>query len=160
MDCRRVKRSVSTGERKKRLFVDGLPAKVEELPLEFAMVVRNPRINSDRFVYGDGKVLIAGYGKSKCRFFISTLDTSFFTDLVTNEVCIDYSLLVGLILTWIIIQVITLISCIMLVRRYKKYYEQELFKNTTDDLHRNFGFGFSNLDNRRVHWADNGTEFT
>lgn len=51
------------GERRKRLIVDGLPAKVEELPLEFAMVVRNPRINSDRFVYGDGKILLAGYGK-------------------------------------------------------------------------------------------------
>lgn len=83
-----------------------------------------------------------------------------FADLVTNEVCIDYSLLVGLIITWILIQMITLISCIMLVRRYKKYYEQEVIRNSSDELHRNFGFGVSNLDNRRVHWADNGSEFT
>lgn len=43
----------------------------------------------------------------------------------------------------------------MLVRRYKKYYEQQLIRSTTDELHRNFGFGVSSFDNRRVHWADN-----
>lgn len=49
---------------KRHFFIEGTQAKVEELPLEFVMVVRNPRIHSERLVYGDGKILIAGYGKN------------------------------------------------------------------------------------------------
>lgn len=52
----------SDDEKVKIMFPVENEAKVEELPLEFVMVVRNPRITSDRFVYGDGKILIAGYG--------------------------------------------------------------------------------------------------
>lgn len=38
-------------------------AKIEELPLEFVMVVRNPKASSDRFIFGENKILIAGYGQ-------------------------------------------------------------------------------------------------
>ncbi|KAJ3626559.1 hypothetical protein MTP99_017046 [Tenebrio molitor] len=112
-----------------------------EMPLEFVMIVRNPSANSDRLVLGDGKILVAGY------------------DFITNEVCLDYSLFVGLIVTWVLIQVIFITCCVVLVRRYRKYYEHESTTQSLEQLHKNFGIGFSNLENRRVHWADNG-DFT
>lgn len=37
-------------------------AKIEELPLEFVMVVRNPKVSSDKIVFGENRILIAGYG--------------------------------------------------------------------------------------------------
>lgn len=40
-------------------------AKVEELALEYVMVVRNPKIETDRLIYEDRKILIAGYGASR-----------------------------------------------------------------------------------------------
>lgn len=44
----------------------GIQATVEELPLEFVMIVRNPKIASDKFINGENnKILIAGYGKQK-----------------------------------------------------------------------------------------------
>lgn len=51
-------------------------------------------------------------------------------------------------------QVVLVICCALLIRRYKKNYEQEMIRQSVDELHRNFGLGFSNLDARRVHWAD------
>lgn len=36
---------------------------IEELPLEFVMVVRNPRVSSDKFIFGENRILIAGYGE-------------------------------------------------------------------------------------------------
>lgn len=165
--CPKVCPVVECVERNKRMVKENntylldnvTPAKVEELPLEFVMVVRNPRINSDRFIYGEhGKILIAGYGSKKT--FLPQHILISFTDFITNEVCIDYSLLVGLIVTWVLIQVILVISCAMIVRRYRKYYEQQLLQNSSDEMHQNFGFGIGSLDNRRVHWADNGSDLT
>lgn len=80
-------------------------------------------------------------------------------DYIANEVCLDYSLFLGLIITWVLIQVIFVVCCLVLVRRYKKYYEQESTNQSLEQLNKNFGIGFSNLENRRVHWADNG-DFT
>ncbi|XP_076265631.1 uncharacterized protein LOC143199593 isoform X2 [Rhynchophorus ferrugineus] len=113
---------------------------VNQMPLEYVMVVRNPNSYSDRLIFGDkdgAKILVAGYNYK------------------TNEVCLDYSLVLGLIITWIIVQLIFIICCIILVRRYKKYYEEEYTRASMEELHKNFGIGFSNLENRRVHWADN-----
>ncbi|XP_044261886.1 uncharacterized protein LOC123009553 isoform X2 [Tribolium madens] len=111
---------------------------VMKMPLEFIMIVRNPGVNSERLVLGDGKILVAGY------------------DFISNEVCLDYSLFIGLIITWVLIQIIFITCCIILVRRYKKYYEHESLTQSLEQLNKNFGIGFSNLDGRRVHWADNG----
>ncbi|KAJ8918619.1 hypothetical protein NQ315_013125 [Exocentrus adspersus] len=108
-----------------------------ELPLEYVMVVRDPKFVSDRLVFGDNKILVAGY------------------DYTTNEVCLDYSLVIGLIITWVVIQICFVVGCVMLVKRYKRYYERECTKQSLEELHKNFGIGFSNLENRRVHWADN-----
>ena len=123
------------------------------MPLEFVMIVRNSNANSERLVLSDGKVLVAGYGKSSK--LLEQFKIKFIADYITNEVCLDYSLFVGLIITWVLIQVIFIVCCIVLVRRYKKYYEHESTTQSLEELNKNFGIGFSNLDNRRVHWADN-----
>ncbi|XP_072388554.1 uncharacterized protein [Diabrotica undecimpunctata] len=108
-----------------------------EMPLEYIMIVRQSnKFVSDRLVLGDNKILVAGY------------------DYATNEVCLDYSLVIALIILWIIIQIFFVIGSIVLVRRYKRYYQHECTRQSMEELHKNFGFGSSNLENRRVHWAD------
>lgn len=80
-----------------------------------------------------------------------------FADPIKNEVCLDYSLLIAVVTTWILIQIILIICCALLIRRYKKYHEQESIRQSLEELHRNFGLGLSNLDSRRVHWADDSS---
>lgn len=75
-------------------------------------------------------------------------------DFVDDKVCFDYSMLIGLVVTWALIQIIFLVCCFILIRRYKKHYENEYIRQSLEDLHKNFGLGFSNLDNRRVRFAD------
>ncbi|CAH1101390.1 unnamed protein product [Psylliodes chrysocephalus] len=110
-----------------------------QMPLEYIMVVKHPnKYVSDRLVYADNqKILVAGY------------------DYTTNEVCLDYSLVIALIILWILVQIFFVIGSIVLVRRYKRYYQHECTRQSMEELHKNFGIGFSNLENRRVHWADN-----
>ncbi|CAH1998224.1 unnamed protein product [Acanthoscelides obtectus] len=121
-----------------RTEFEGRTRNVNEMPLEYFMVVRDAVSTSDRLVFGDNKILFAGYNYS------------------TQEVCLDYSLVVGLITTWIIVQIIFLVGCVLLVRRYKRYYQEESMRQSMEELHKNFGIGFSNVENRRgVHWADN-----
>lgn len=36
---------------------------INEMPLEYIMIVRDPKFVSDRLVFGDNKILVAGYGK-------------------------------------------------------------------------------------------------
>ncbi|KAJ8986008.1 hypothetical protein NQ317_013892 [Molorchus minor] len=110
---------------------------VNEMPLEYILIVRNPKSFSDRLVFGENKILVAGY------------------DYTTNEVCMDYSLVIGLIITWMLVQIIFIVGCVVLIRRYKRYYKNECTRQSLEELHKNFGIGFSNLENRRVHWADN-----
>ncbi|KAK4875890.1 hypothetical protein RN001_012312 [Aquatica leii] len=111
--------------------------KVPKMPLEFVIVVRNPKISSNKLVHTENnKIVIAGY------------------DLQTNEVCIDFSLLIGIIIVWIGTQIILLVCGLLMIKRYKKYYRRENTNQSLEELHKNFGLGFSNLENRRVHWAD------
>ncbi|KAH1009360.1 hypothetical protein HUJ04_001723 [Dendroctonus ponderosae] len=113
---------------------------INQMPLEYVMIVRDASFQPDRLIVGnnDGKILVAGY------------------NFVTDEVCMDYSLVIGLIVTWVLVQLIFIIACICLVRRYKKHYQEEFSRASMEDLNKNFGLGFSNLENRRVRWADNG----
>ncbi|KAF5298149.1 hypothetical protein FQA39_LY02573 [Lamprigera yunnana] len=114
--------------------------KIIKMPLEFIFIVRTPKISSNKLVYGDNnKVLIAGY------------------DVVTNEICIDFSLLIGTVMIWIITQIMLLTCGVLLVRRYRKHYQEKRTMHSLEELHKNFGLGFSNLENRRVHWADKGS---
>lgn len=80
-------------------------------------------------------------------------------DYVTNEVCLDFSLVIGLIVTWILVQIIFITACIILVKRYRRHYQQQCTRTSLEELHKNFGLGYSNLENRRVRWADNGDHF-
>lgn len=72
----------------------------------------------------------------------------------------DYSLVIGLLVVWVIVQIIFVIACVFLVRRYKRYYDYHNSRQSMEELHKNFNIGFSNLDNRRVHWADDSAHFT
>nr|XP_023023455.1 uncharacterized protein LOC111511655 [Leptinotarsa decemlineata] len=108
-----------------------------EMPLEYIMLVKDSKYSSEKLVVGENsRILVAGY------------------DYINNEVCMDYSLVIGLIILWLLIQVFFIIGCIVLVKRYKRYYQHECTRQSLEELHKNFGIGFSNLENRRVHWAD------
>ncbi|KAL1498109.1 hypothetical protein ABEB36_008963 [Hypothenemus hampei] len=109
-----------------------------QMPLEYVMVVRSLNSHPDRLILGnnDGKLLVAGF------------------NYATNEVCMDFSLVIGLIITWILIQLIFVIACICLIRQYKKYYQEECRRLTMENFNKNFGLGLSNLESRRVRWAD------
>lgn len=109
-------------------------------PLEIMVIVRNQNLSPDRLAYGGNKVLVAGYNYE------------------TNEVCVDYSLLLGLVISWVLIQIIFAIVCIIMVRKYKKYYQEEYVRQAYEEYNKNFDIGASNLDTRRVRWADSGDE--
>lgn len=133
---------------------------INQMPLEYIMVVRNSEAHPDKLIYGnkDGVILVAGYGNN---IFSSPKQhyTVKIADYVTNEVCLDFSLVIGLIVTWIVVQIIFITACIILVRRYRKHYQQQCSRTSLEELHKNFGLGYSNLENRRVRWADNGDHF-
>lgn len=139
------------------------------------VIVRNQNLSPDRLAYGGNKVLVAGYskymkeinfnlsdskiGEETNRFFIySDNKLLYFPDYETNEVCVDYSLLLGLVISWVLIQIIFAIVCIIMVRKYKKYYQEEYVRQAYEEYNKNFDIGASNLDTRRVRWADSGDE--
>lgn len=72
--------------------------------------------------------------------------------------CVDYSLLLGLVISWVLIQIIFAIACIIMVRKYKKYYQEEYMRHAYEEYNKNFDIGDANLDTRRVRWADSGDE--
>lgn len=80
-------------------------------------------------------------------------------DLTTDEICIDYSLFISIVVTWILIQAILVVTCIVIVNRYKRHYLQEL-EDSADAFQRNYGFGVNNVNSRRVRWADNRSDLS
>ncbi|XP_065173640.1 uncharacterized protein [Atheta coriaria] len=112
--------------------------KTFQMALEYTLIVRNINAKPDKLVYGENnKILVAGF------------------DYLNNEVCIDFSLVIGLIVLWLLIQIILLVACFMLIRKYKKHYENQYLNESIEELHKNFGLGFSNLDtSRRVRFDD------
>ncbi|XP_050314459.1 uncharacterized protein LOC126748949 isoform X2 [Anthonomus grandis grandis] len=109
----------------------------DQIPLEYTMTVTDLNFNPSKFILDHhGTILVAGYRSA------------------TNEVCMDYNLVIGLIITWIIIQLLFIISAVMMLRRYKKHYKDQYTKSSMEDLHKNFGLGFSNLNKKRVRLAD------
>lgn len=73
-----------------------------------------------------------------------------------NEVCVDYALFVGLAVCWIILQIIILVACFLLIRKYKKYFDIAYTRQLDEhhsETHQSFGLGGESL-NRRVRWAD------
>ncbi|KAK9737878.1 Zona pellucida-like domain [Popillia japonica] len=110
---------------------------VKELPLELVIMVRNPKeITSDKLILGDShRILIADY------------------DLASQKVCIDYSVFVSFIILWVLVLVILVVTCVCIVRRYKNYYKNLCIQQRSDELNRNFGLGYSNLEKRKVHFG-------
>lgn len=103
------------------------------------MLVKKYPNNAEKLILGNAKVLIAGY------------------DFTTNEVCLDYSLFIGLIILWILIQIIFVTCCLVLVRRYKRLYIRENATQSMENLHKHWdGYHNNFYDSRRVRWADNG----
>lgn len=45
-----------------------------------------------------------------------------------------------------------------MVRKYKKYYQEEYMRQAYEEYNKNFDIGDANLDTRRVRWADSGDE--
>lgn len=74
-----------------------------------------------------------------------------------NEVCVDYALFVGLAVCWILLQIIILVCCFFLIRKYKKYFDIAYTRYQDEqhfsDTHQGFGLGGESLS-RRVRWAD------
>ncbi|XP_017780788.1 PREDICTED: uncharacterized protein LOC108565714 [Nicrophorus vespilloides] len=132
------RRAVVTEDVSNRKYEEEMGSVLEEMPLEFVLVVRSATVRQDRLIHGENnRILVAGY------------------DLNTNEVCLDFSLLIGIAITWILIQIILLVCCVALIRRYRKHYEDRQLSESVEELHKNFGLGFSNLENaRRVRFAD------
>lgn len=48
---------------------DSVSGVVNEMPLEYVMIVRDPKFISDRLVFGDNKILVAGYGNINIHTF-------------------------------------------------------------------------------------------
>lgn len=84
--------------------------------------------------------------------------TVIFLDYISKNLCINYSILIGVVVLWIIIQLVFVVTCWILVRRYKKYYKDSCIRQSLEKLDENYGIGYVNLDNnldhRRVHFAD------
>ncbi|KAK9880032.1 hypothetical protein WA026_008548 [Henosepilachna vigintioctopunctata] len=123
-----------------RTEFETLNSKFYQKPLEIQLTVQNQRLYPDKLAVGVNKILVAGYNYE------------------TNEICVDYSLFLGLIISWVLIQIIFAVSCIIVVRKYKIYYQDEYMKQAYEEYNKNFDIGISNLDNRRVRWADSGDE--
>ncbi|XP_044739441.1 uncharacterized protein LOC123300849 [Chrysoperla carnea] len=112
------------------------------IPIEYVIIV-NQNISSDRYM-DDGRILIAGY------------------DIGRNEVCLDYYLLLGLLILWFVIQLIIFVGCIMVVRKYKKLYGMTYIEPTSalsDTQSRaqsncSCGTQRSNNSQRRLQWDD------
>lgn len=80
----------------------------------------------------------------------------FFSDITSNEMCIDFALFVGLCVCWVTLQIIFFICWFLLIRKYKKYFDIAYTRHHDEqlsDTHTGFDLGGETL-NRRVHWAD------
>lgn len=62
----------------------------------------------------------------------------------------DQSLLIAILIFWIIFQIIILLGCCILVRRYRKLTSLEDDQSSID----NHGYYPDSLENRHVRWAD------
>ncbi|XP_045495087.1 uncharacterized protein LOC123693872 [Colias croceus] len=66
-------------------------------------------------------------------------------------VCVHELLLVALVLAWLAVQVLLLLGCCVLVKRYRNLAEMNMQK----DYHSFDNIGFDNVStHRRVHWPD------
>lgn len=132
---------------------------IEVMPLNFLLIVRGSSVKPEELVLGESKILIADKGKKIQFHFNHTLLNLivFISEWFINQVCVDYALFVGLAVLWIILQIIILVCCFLLIRKYKKYfdiaYTRQLDEQQFSETHQRFGLGGEHLS-RKVRWAD------
>ncbi|XP_055903284.1 uncharacterized protein LOC129939332 [Eupeodes corollae] len=105
-----------------------------EVPLNYDINVRGPNIvDTNGLIYGErGIVLVAGVdGSSK------------------ENICINQSLLIAMLIFWLIIQVALMFSCCYLIQKYKRLA-------SLDEERRKIQDSIDYYEGRRVHWADQG----
>ncbi|KAL6439360.1 hypothetical protein ACFW04_003895 [Cataglyphis niger] len=112
-----------------------------ELPLQLSIVVQSPVITADHLLSRENSVpdtvLITG-GRS-----------------IDGLFCVDASLALGLLIFWLIIQIVLTVGCLLTVRRYRKM-AVEAEEDRADILARHlYGIHGGNFEiARRVRWAD------
>lgn len=67
----------------------------------------------------------------------------------TASLCLDQSLLIAILIFWMIFQVLILLGCCIMVRRYRKFSSLDEDHSSIDHP----GF-YPEYDNRHVRWAD------
>ncbi|KAH0945783.1 hypothetical protein HN011_010617 [Eciton burchellii] len=112
-----------------------------ELPLQLSIVVQSPVITADQLLSRESSspdtLLITG-GRS-----------------IDGLFCVDASLALGLLIFWLIIQIVLTIGCILAVSRYRRM-AMEAEEDRADILARHlYGIHGGNFEiARRVRWAD------
>lgn len=105
-----------------------------ELPLNYDINVRGPNfVDTKGLIYGErGIVLVAGADETS-----------------TDNICINQSLLIALLIFWLIFQVALMFSCCYLIQKYKRLA-------SLDEERRKIQESIDFYEGRRVHWADQG----
>ncbi|EZA51621.1 hypothetical protein X777_08805 [Ooceraea biroi] len=112
-----------------------------ELPLQLSIVVQSPVITADQLLSRENPspdtVLITG-GRS-----------------IDGLFCVDASLALGLLIFWLVIQIVLTIGCVLAVSRYRRM-AMEAEEDRADILARHlYGIHGGNFEiARRVRWAD------
>ncbi|XP_075147853.1 uncharacterized protein LOC142221881 [Haematobia irritans] len=107
----------------------------DTIPLNFNLRVRGPdNTNSKSFIYGErGVLLIAGIDDQ----------------LHMDNICMNQSLLIALLIFWLIFQIGLMFSCCFVIQKYKRLA-------MLDEERRKIHESLEYLEARRVHWADQG----
>lgn len=105
-----------------------------EVPLNYDINVRGPNfVDTKGLIYGEkGVVLVAG------------VDTS-----SMDNICINQSLLIAMLIFWFIFQVALMFTCCYLIQKYKRLA-------SLDEERRKIQESIDFYEGRRVHWADQG----
>ncbi|KAK0096387.1 hypothetical protein PV326_005623 [Microctonus aethiopoides] len=125
---------------------DSTNTTLNELPLEWSIIVRDDAIAADslRAAKSPDTILIAG------------------EQSVEGLLCVDAALAMGLLILWLIVQIILTATCIYVIRRYRRV-ARKAEEDRADVLTRHlYGIHGGNFEiSRRVRWADhNGSSIS
>lgn len=126
--------------------------KIMTIPLDVTLNVLETEVNgTDRLVIGDSdQIFVAGLGLLK-----NIIKTDLKIDFLkfsasTSSLCLDQSLITAILIFWIIFQVLILLGCCIMVKRYRKFRSMDDDRSSLD----NHGYYPDSLENRHVRWAD------
>lgn len=99
------------------------------------------------------------YRESSVPYLISyfTYNTSFlfFLDSLDSLFCVDASLALGLLIFWLIVQILLIVGCLLAIAQYKKMALQAEEDRANILARHLYGIHGGNLEiARRVRWAD------